>query len=129
MTRCHVREQADRAPGAAAGSRTGFRLQAHCSSFGVMLGNTVRRIYTMRPTRLLPVLALLLTATVAGAQEKRPIEVEYQFLMRSVGPPVVSQGHGIRVLSHEVDRYEGYLAWYDEWVKESTNPVTEHQSH
>ena len=83
----------------------------------------------MRPTRLLPVLALLLTATVAGAQEKRPIEVEYQFLMRSVGPPVVSQGHSIRVLSHEVDRYEGYLAWYDEWVRESTNPVTEHQSH
>lgn len=44
----------------------------------------------MRPTRLLPVLALLLTATVAGAQEKRPIEVEDQFLMRRVGSPVVS---------------------------------------
>ena len=91
MTRCHVRKQAGGAPGAAAGRRTGFRLQGRCSSFEVMLENTARRIYTMRPTHLLPVLAL-------------------------------------RVLSYEVDRFERYLAWYDEWVKESTKPVTEHQS-
>jgi Tol biopolymer transport system component len=45
----------------------------------------------MPPTRLLPTLALLLlTATVASAQEKRPMEAEDQFLMRNVGSPVVS---------------------------------------
>jgi dipeptidyl aminopeptidase/acylaminoacyl peptidase len=44
----------------------------------------------MRPTRLLPVFTLLLTATVLSAQEKRAIEPEDQFLMRNVGSPVVS---------------------------------------
>ena len=44
----------------------------------------------MHPTRLLPVFTLFLTATVLGAQEKRPIEPEDQFLMRNVGSPVVS---------------------------------------
>ena len=83
----------------------------------------------MHPTRLIPVLALLLLATVAGAQGKRPIGVEDHFLMRSVGSPVVSQSHGIRVPSYQVDRYERYLARYDKWVKESTKPATADRGH
>lgn len=41
-------------------------------------------------SRMWPVLALLLAAASASSQEKRPIEVEDQFLMRNVGSPVVS---------------------------------------
>ena len=83
----------------------------------------------MRPTRLIPVLALHLLATEAGAQEKRPIGVKGHFLMRSVGSPVVSQSHGIRVPSYQVDRYERHLAWYDNGVKESTKPATADRGH
>jgi dipeptidyl aminopeptidase/acylaminoacyl peptidase len=35
------------------------------------------------------------------------------------------QGHGLRVPAYQVDRYERYLAWYDKYVKQLTQPVTE----
>ncbi|MGW8265302.1 MAG: prolyl oligopeptidase family serine peptidase [Longimicrobiales bacterium] len=35
------------------------------------------------------------------------------------------QGHGISVPAYQVDRYERYLEWYDKYVKQRTEPVTE----
>ena len=35
------------------------------------------------------------------------------------------QGHGISVPAYQVDRYERYLKWYDKYVKQRTEPVTE----
>lgn len=35
------------------------------------------------------------------------------------------QGHGLRVPAYQVDRYERYLAWYDKYVKQLTEPVAE----
>jgi dipeptidyl aminopeptidase/acylaminoacyl peptidase len=34
------------------------------------------------------------------------------------------QSHGIRVPSYQVDRYERYLAWYDEYVRGAARPVS-----
>ena len=35
------------------------------------------------------------------------------------------QSHGIRVPSYQVDRYERYLAWYDEHVRGVGRPISE----
>ena len=35
------------------------------------------------------------------------------------------QGHGLSVPAYQVDRYERYLKWYDKYVKQLTEPVTE----
>jgi len=35
------------------------------------------------------------------------------------------QGHGLAVPAYQVDRYERYLAWYDKYVKQLTQPVDE----
>jgi len=34
------------------------------------------------------------------------------------------QSHGIRVPSYQVDRYERYLAWYDQYVRRTSRPVS-----
>jgi len=52
----------------------------------------------------------------------------YQVLRR-VGTPTQlvvypGQSHGIQVPSYQKDRYERYLDWYDQWVKNAERPVS-----
>jgi len=35
------------------------------------------------------------------------------------------QGHGLRPPSYQKDRFERYLAWYDQWVKPGVKPVAD----